>query len=149
MALAPIDFPNSPEFGDSFEASNGLTYTWLGDRWRTNVGNVDININPEDITFNTLSDVNVANPQHEWIVYWNNPDSMWEAKSLEAWLPNMDNIVYSDQDCNITGQFHFVTDPLLNLEQLSNVTITNLQIGDTLKWSGVEGGWINVPSEAN
>ena len=147
MALAPIDFPNDPEYGESFEASNGITYVWLGNRWRSNVGEVNINIDPADLTFNTLLDVNVANPQHEWIVYWNNPDRMWEAKALEAWLPNMDNIVYSDQDYNITGQFHFVTDPLLNLEQLSNVTITNPQIGDTLKWSGVDGGWINVPSE--
>ena len=149
MALAPIDFPNDPYFGESFEASNGLTYTWLGDRWRTNVGNVDINIDPEDFTFNTLSDVNVADPLHDFVVYWDNPAREWRAKSLQAWLPNVANTVYSDQDFDITGQFHFVTDPLLNLEQLTNVTITNPQIGDTLKWSGVEGGWINVPSEAN
>ena len=146
MALAPIDFPNNPDYGDSFEASNGITYTWLGDRWRTNVGDVDINVDPNDITFNTLFDVNVLNPTSNDIVYWNNQNGFWEAKQLTEWLPSQDHIVYSDQNTNITGEFNFVTDPILKLEQLSNVTITDLQIGDTLKWTGDAGGWVNAPA---
>ena len=146
MALAPIDFPNDPGYGESFVATNGITYTWLGDRWRTNVGNVDVNVNPEDIIFNTLFDVNVPGPTQDDIVYWNNQNSMWEAKQLTEWLPELINIVYSDQNTNITGEFTFVTDPVLKLEQLSNVTITNPQIGDTLKWTGDAGGWVNAPA---
>ena len=146
MALAPIDFPNDPEYGSSFTASNGITYTWLGDRWRTNVGNVDINVNPEDILFNTLFDVNVPGPDQDDIVYWNNQNSMWEAKPLTEWLPEVSNIVYSDQNTNITGEFNFVTDPLLDLTQLHDVTVTDPQIGDTIKWSGSAGGWVNGPA---
>ena len=146
MALAPIDFPNNPEYGDSFEASNGITYTWLGNRWRTNVGSVDINVNPEDITFNTLADVSVANPTSDDIVYWNNQNGLWEAKQLSEWLPNQSNIVFSDQNTNITGEFNFVTDPLLDLTQLHDVTVTDPQIGDTIKWSGSAGGWVNGPA---
>ena len=146
MALAPIDFPNDPEYGASFTASNGITYTWLGDRWRTNVGNVDINVNPEDILFNTLFDVNVPGPDQDDIVYWNNQNSMWEAKPLTEWLPEVSNIVYSDQNTNITGEFNFVTNPLLDLTQLHDVTVTDPQIGDTIKWSGSAGGWVNGPA---
>ena len=146
MALAPIDFPNDPDYGDSFEASNGITYTWLGNRWRTNVGSVDINVNPEDITFNTLADVSVANPTSDDIVYWNNQNGLWEAKQLSEWLPNQSNIVFSDQNTNITGEFNFVTDPLLDLSQLHDVTVTDPQIGDTIKWSGTAGGWVNGPA---
>ena len=149
MALAPIDFPNNPEYGDSFEASNGITYTWLGNRWRTNVGSVDINVNPEDITFNTLADVSVANPTSDDIVYWNNQNGLWEAKQLSEWLPNQSNIVFSDQNTNITGEFNFVTDPLLDLTQLHDVTVTEPQIGDTIKWSGDAGGWVNGPACEN
>ena len=149
MALAPIDFPNDPEYGYSFEASNGITYTWLGNRWRTNVGSVDINVNPEDITLNTLADVSVANPTSDDIVYWNNQNSLWEAKQLSEWLPNQTNIVYSDQNTNITGEFNFVTDPLLDLTQLHDVTVTDPQIGDTIKWSGDAGGWVNGPACEN
>ena len=149
MALAPIDFPNDPDYGDSFEASNGITYTWLGNRWRTNVGSVDINVNPEDITFNTLADVSVANPTSDDIVYWNNQDGLWEAKQLSEWLPNQSNIVFSDQNTNITGEFNFVTDPLLDLSQLHDVTVTDPQIGDTIKWSGTAGGWVNGPACEN
>ena len=146
MALAPIDFPNDPDYGESFTATNGITYTWLGDRWRTNVGSVDINVNPEDITFNTLADVSVANPTSDDIVYWNNQDGLWEAKQLSEWLPNQSNIVFSDQNTNITGEFNFVTDPLLDLSQLHDVTVTEPQIGDTIKWSGAAGGWVNGPA---
>jgi hypothetical protein len=146
MALAPIDFPNDPAYGESFVATNGITYTWLGDRWRTNVGNVDINVDPSDILFNTLFDVNVPGPNQDDIVYWNNQNSMWEAKALSEWLPSFGSLVYSDQNTNITGEWNFVTDPLLDLTQLHDVTVTDPQIGDTIKWSGSSGGWVNGPA---
>ena len=147
MALAPIDFPNNPEYGDSFEASNGITYTWLGNRWRTNVGSVDISVNPEDITLNTLADVSVANPTNHDIIYYNNQDGLWEAQQFSEFFPELPpELVFSDQNTNITGEFNFVTDPLLDLTQLHDVTVTDPQIGDTIKWSGSAGGWVNGPA---
>ena len=146
MALAPIDFPNDPEFGESVTGTNGITYTWLGDRWRTNVGNVDINVNPEDVLVNSLFDVSVPDPDDGDVVFWNNQNSKWEAKPVEDLTGDLTNIVYSDQNTRITGEFLFETDPILKLPQLNDVNVSDVQIGDTIKWSGSDGGWVNGPA---
>ena len=50
-----IQFPNSPSTGSTFDASNGLTYRWDGEKWITQ-GSYNANTDPEAAYVNVSGD---------------------------------------------------------------------------------------------
>ena len=148
MALTPIDFPDDPETGDSFDAPNGVTYTFYNNRWNGKVTDVILTVPPDEVYLYDLADVCAEPATAGQYLVWDDEEDKWcpaDGPSEPEGIPDgmvtqdghyengsvVEGITFST-DISIDGTLNLTDADIqgLNLDDLSDVNdgATNGQI---------------------